>query len=43
VLEDREPTIPVEDGAAVTAMIEATEKSIAEGRKVEISEILQPQ
>lgn len=40
VIEDREPTIPVEDGAAVTAMIEATERSIAEGRKVEISEVL---
>jgi predicted dehydrogenase len=38
VLEDREPTIPVEDGAAVTAMIEATERSIAEGRKIQISE-----
>ncbi|MCA9859416.1 MAG: Gfo/Idh/MocA family oxidoreductase, partial [Thermomicrobiales bacterium] len=36
VIEDREPAIPVEDGAAVTAMIEATERSIAEGRKVEI-------
>lgn len=40
VIDDREPTIPAEDGAAVTAMIEATEKSIAEGRKVEISEVL---
>jgi len=40
VLEDRDPTIPVEDGAAVTAMIEATERSIAEGRKIEIAEVL---
>jgi predicted dehydrogenase len=39
VLEDREPAIPVEDGAAVTAMIEATERSIVEGRKVEIGEL----
>jgi predicted dehydrogenase len=40
VLDDREPTVAVEDGAAVTAMIEATERSIAEGRKVDISEML---
>ena len=39
VLEDREPAIPVEDGAAVTAMIEATERSIAEGRKISMREM----
>jgi len=41
VIDEREPTIPVEDGAAVTAMIEATERSIAEGRRIEISEMRQ--
>jgi predicted dehydrogenase len=37
VIEVREPTIPVEDGAAITALIEATERSIAEGQKIELS------
>lgn len=40
VIEEREPTIPAEDGVAVTAMIEATERSIAEGRRVDLSEML---
>jgi len=39
VIEGREPAIPAEDGAAVTAMIEATERSIAEGRKIAMNEL----
>jgi predicted dehydrogenase len=40
VLDGGEPAILAEDGVAVTAMIEATERSIAEGRPVKIAELL---
>lgn len=40
VIDDREPTIPAADGAAVTAMIEATERSIVEGRKISIADMM---
>ncbi len=39
VVEERAPKIPASDGVAITAMIEATERSIAEGRPVTISEM----
>jgi len=41
VLDGGEPAIAAEDGVAVTAMIKATELSIAEGRPVKIAEMLQ--
>jgi predicted dehydrogenase len=40
VLDGGEPAIIAEDGVAVTAMIEATERSIAERRPVKIAELL---
>lgn len=39
VLDDKDVAIPATDGVAVTAMIEATERSIAEGRPVKVSEL----
>jgi predicted dehydrogenase len=39
VLDGKDPEIDAADGIAVTAMIEATERSIAEGRPVQISEL----
>jgi predicted dehydrogenase len=39
VLDGKKPIIDARDGVAVTAMIEATERSIAEGRPVQISEM----
>ncbi len=40
VLDGGEPAIAAADGVAVTAMIEATERSIAEGRPVKVAELL---
>jgi len=40
VLDDKEPTISADDGLRVTAMIEATEQSIAERRPIEIASLL---
>ena len=40
VLDGGEPAIAADDGVAVTAMIEATERSIAEGRPVQIAEMM---
>ncbi len=40
VLDGGDPIIDAADGVAVTAMIEATERSIAQGRPVQISEML---
>jgi predicted dehydrogenase len=40
VLDDKQPEINAADGIAVTAMIEATERSIAEGRPVKIAELV---
>jgi predicted dehydrogenase len=42
VADDHDPAISAQDGVAVTAMIEATERSIAEGRPISISEITGP-
>lgn len=40
VLDGKEPTITADDGLRVVAMIEATERSIAERRPVEIASLL---
>jgi len=40
VLDDKEPTISADDGLRVTAMIEATEQSIAERRPIAIASLL---